>query len=131
MLRKVTNLLLRELDVLNVARRKLRKTVFDFGASESIIGAIPVVKFHRQFTNRDVAASRMNLDRVPEAFRQVSPRNPCPVAVKHRLDKQPIVPCGNTDMPLTTRQKVSYALPLIITKGVAAHRSTPNQVDLP
>jgi hypothetical protein len=61
----------------------------------------------------------MNLDRVPEAFRQVSPRNPSPVAVKHRFDKQPIIPCGNTDMPLTTRQKVSYAFPLLITKGVA------------
>jgi hypothetical protein len=31
--------------------------------------------------------SCMNLDRVPEAFRQVSPRNPCPVAVNHRLHK--------------------------------------------
>jgi len=75
--------------------------------------------------------SRMNLDWVPEAFRQVSPGNAGPVTVKHRLDKQPIVPGGRTDMPFTTRQKVSYTLPLIVTEGIAAHRSTPNQVDLP
>ena len=68
--------------------------------------------------------SRMNLDRVAEAFRQVSPGNACPVPVKHRLDKQPIVLGGHTDMPFSTRQKVFYALPLIITKGIAAHRST-------
>jgi hypothetical protein len=44
----------------------------------------------------------------------------CPVSVKHRLDKQPIVPGGHTDVPFATRHKVSYTLPLIITKGVAA-----------
>jgi hypothetical protein len=36
-----------------------------------------------------------------------------------------------TDVPFTIRQKVFYTLRLIISKGVAAHRSTPNQVDLP
>jgi hypothetical protein len=34
-----------------------------------------------------------------------------------------------TDVPFTIRQKVFYTLRLIISKGVAAHRSTPNQVD--
>jgi hypothetical protein len=46
---------------------------------------------------------RMNLDRIAEAFRQVSPRNAGAIAVKHRLDKQPVVLAGYPDMPFTPR----------------------------
>ena len=63
----------------------------------------------------------MKLYRVPEAFRQVPPGNACAIPIKHRLDKQSVVLGSDTDMPFTAGQKVLYTLPLIITKGIAAH----------
>jgi hypothetical protein len=48
---------------------------------------------------RPAGKSRMNVDRVPEAFRQVTPGSARPLSVKRRLDKQPIVPGSHTTCP--------------------------------
>jgi hypothetical protein len=63
----------------------------------------------------------VNLYRIAEAFRQVPPGNACAISVQYRLDKQPVILGGDTDMPLTAGQKVLDTLPLIIAKGIAAH----------
>src|SRR6195952_565528 len=72
------------------------------------------------------AEASLHLDPIPETLRQVTPRDPGPVAVKDSLDKQPIVPRRHTNRPLTARQEVSDPLPLIVTQPVASHRSAPN-----
>ena len=43
------------------------------------------------------------------------------ISVQYRLDKQPVILGGDTDMPLTAGQKVLDTLPLVIAKGIAAH----------
>jgi hypothetical protein len=54
----------------------------------------------------------MNLNRIAEAFQQVPPGNACAIPVEHRLDKQPVVLGGNTDMSFPAGQEgpryVSY-----------------------
>jgi len=65
--------------------------------------------------------SRVKLYRIAEAFRQIPPGNACAIPVKHRLDKQSVVLGSDTDMPFTAGQKVLDTLPLVITKGIAAH----------
>jgi len=65
--------------------------------------------------------SRVNLYWITEAFRQVPPGNASAVSVQYRLDKQPVVPGSDTDMPFTAGQKVLDTLPLVIPKGIATH----------
>src|SRR4051812_16862168 len=72
------------------------------------------------------AEAALHLDPLPETLRQVTPRDPGPIAVKDSLDKQPIVPRRHTNRPLTAGQEVSDPLPLIVTQPVASHRSAPN-----
>src|SRR4051812_5153134 len=72
------------------------------------------------------AEASLHLDPIPKTLRQVTPRDPGPIAVEHSLDKQPIVPRCHTNRPLTARQKVSDPLPLIVTQPIASHRSAPN-----
>src|SRR4051812_14960998 len=72
------------------------------------------------------AEASLHLDPIPKTLRQVTPRDPGPIAVEHSLDKQPIVPRCHTNRPLTARQKVSDPLPSIVTQPIASHRSAPN-----
>jgi len=51
---------------------------------------------------------------VPETLRQIAPGNPRPVPVQHRINKQSIVGCGATDMPLTSGQKILDPIPLVV-----------------
>src|SRR5665213_3625969 len=62
---------------------------------------------------------------IPEALRQVAPRNAGAIVIEHCFDEQPVVRRGHAHMALLPRQQVSDALPLIIAKGVASHRSAP------
>src|ERR1700712_4068480 len=64
------------------------------------------------------AEASLHLDPIPETLRQVTPRDPGPIAVKDSLDKQPIVPRRHPNRPRTARQEVSDPLPLIVTQPV-------------
>jgi hypothetical protein len=48
------------------------------------------------------------------------------IPIQNRLDEQPVVACRHADMALTPRQQVPDPFPLIIAKGIAAHRSAPS-----
>jgi hypothetical protein len=78
-------------------------------------------------------AAEARVHRLPgaEPFRQVAPGYAGAIAVEHRFDEQPIVLGGRADVPLTPGQKILYPFPLVVAKSVAAHRSAPNQADLP
>jgi len=72
--------------------------------------------------------SRVNLDRVPETLRKVSPRYPGAISIKDRLHKQPIVLGGHSDVTLPARQYILDPVPLIVPKPIAAHLSVANQL---
>jgi hypothetical protein len=57
---------------------------------------------------------------IAKAFRQVTPRDPSPVAVDNRLDKQSVIPCRHPNRTGATGQEIFNAIPLIVTQGVAA-----------
>jgi hypothetical protein len=65
---------------------------------------------------------------VAEAFRQVAPGNPSPIAIEHGFDKQPVIGRGHSDRTLPPRQKVLDPLPLVIAQAVAAHGSAPQKL---
>jgi hypothetical protein len=77
---------------------------------------------------RPSAEAPMHLDPVAKPLRQIAPRHPGPVAVQHRLDEPPIILRRHTDSALTSRQQVSDTIPLVVAKGVTAHRSAPNRL---
>jgi len=58
------------------------------------------------------------MDRFPSAkpFRQIPPGNPGPIAIQHRLDKQPVVPSGYPHMPFASGKEVLNPFPLIARK---------------
>ncbi len=62
---------------------------------------------------------------IPEAFRQIAPGYPGPIAVQHRFDEPPVVDRGHANPTLAPGKQVPDAVPLIIAKSVAAHRSAP------
>jgi len=62
---------------------------------------------------------------ITEPFRQVSPRDASSIAIQHRLYKQPVVVCGYADASFTSGEQVLDPVPLVITKGISAHRSAP------
>jgi hypothetical protein len=69
------------------------------------------------------AETTVDIDRVAEALRQVTPGNAGPVAGKHRFDEQAVVGGGHPDRAASPRQKVLNPFPLVVTQSVAAHRS--------
>src|SRR5215212_1410884 len=71
------------------------------------------------------AEAPMHLHAVAEALGQVAPGNTGPVAVEHRLDKQPIIRRRDADPALLPRQQVLDSVPLVIVQAIAAHRSAP------
>lgn len=52
---------------------------------------------------------------VAKTLRKIAPRDAGPIAIKDRLDKQTIVPCRTSDMPLASGQKVLDPIPLIVS----------------
>jgi hypothetical protein len=66
---------------------------------------------------------RVNLDRITKPLRQVAPGNPSAIAVEHCFDEQTVVSCRHSDVAFTARQQVLDTIPLVVTKGGAAHRS--------
>src|SRR5215813_993853 len=65
----------------------------------------------------------VNLDRIAKPLRQVAPGDPSAIAVEHCLDEQTVVSCRHPDVAFTAGQQVLDTIPLVVTKGVAAHRS--------
>ena len=77
-LRKISDLLLRKLDVFDVTRRELGEAGFDFLLRETEILTIPIVEFHRQLADRRIA-SRLNIrkylfDRKPDLCQIIGTR---------------------------------------------------------
>ena len=62
---------------------------------------------------------RVDFDRVAKTFRQVPPGYTGAITVKHRLDKQPIVPCGDTGITSFARQFWRNSFPLIVSQDCA------------
>src|SRR3712207_5789927 len=62
---------------------------------------------------------------VAEPLWQIPPGNAGAVSIEHGLDKQPVVLGRHPDMLLATGQEVLDPFPLVITQGIAAHRSAP------
>ena len=56
--------------------------------------------------------------KVAEALGQIASRNAGSIAVKHGLDKQPVVLGGDTDMASSAGKQIADAIPLIIAQGV-------------
>jgi hypothetical protein len=67
---------------------------------------------------------------VAEALGKILPRNPGVVAIKHGLDKAPIIGRLAADVPLTTGKKILDPLPLIVPQSITTHQSAPNHADL-
>ncbi len=74
---------------------------------------------------RPPAEAPVHVFPIPEAFRQIAPGYPGPIAVEHRFDEPPVVDRGHANPTLAPRKQVPDAVPLIIAKSVAAHRSAP------
>src|SRR5215212_4150159 len=72
------------------------------------------------------AEAGLHLDPAAEPLGQVAPGNARAVAVKHGLDKQPVVLGRAPDMSDPARQKVSDPRPFVITQAVASHQSGPH-----
>ena len=51
---------------------------------------------------------------IPEALRQIAPRDTRPVSVQNCIDEQSIVDRGATDMALPSRQKILDPIPLVV-----------------
>jgi hypothetical protein len=66
---------------------------------------------------------RVNVDRIAKPLRQVAPGNSSAIALEHGLDEQTVVSCRHPDMTFTAGQQVLDTIPLVVTKGVASHRS--------
>jgi hypothetical protein len=49
---------------------------------------------------------------------QITPRNPCPIAIKHGLYKQPVVICRTSDRSPPARQQLFDTLSLIIPQPI-------------
>jgi hypothetical protein len=75
------------------------------------------------------AKALVNVLPVAEAFRQVAPGYPGPVAIQYRFHEQAIVRRGYPDAARPTRQQVFDAIPLVIAQSVAVHRSAPHKAD--
>ena len=92
--------------VVGIDRQMLKHSLPDAGlgpAAETAVDVLPVAK----------------------VFRQVAPRNAGSVAVQHRFHEQAVIRRRHPDRTLPARQKVLDPVPLVITKPVAVHRSTP------
>src|SRR4029450_3402522 len=74
------------------------------------------------------AEAPMHLHTIAEALGQVAPGHAGPVAVEHRLDKQPVVRRRDADPALLARQQMLDPVPLIVTPPRTAHRSAPKQL---
>src|SRR5215212_990404 len=72
------------------------------------------------------AEAPMHLHTITEALGQVAPGYASPVAIEHRLDKQPIVRRRDPDPAWLPRQQMLDPLPLVVTQAITAHRSAPN-----
>lgn len=70
----------------------------------------------------------MDLFPVPEPFRQISPRDARPVAIKHRLHEQTVVLRSHSDMTFTTWQQTFNPIPLIVPQPITTHPSAPSQL---
>jgi hypothetical protein len=67
----------------------------------------------------------------PKSLRQISPRNPCTIAIKHRFNKQTIVFRRDPYRIFSTRQQVFDSFPLISSQGIASHhRLAPRQYNI-
>jgi hypothetical protein len=52
---------------------------------------------------------------VSEPFRQIPPRNACPISIQYRLHEQAIILSGYANMTFTARQQILDAIPLVVT----------------
>ena len=77
---------------------------------------------------RPTAEAPMYLDPVAEPLRKIAPRHARPIPLQNCFDEQPVIPRRHTDSALTSRQQVSDSIPLVVAKGVTAHRSAPNRL---
>src|SRR3954447_1425543 len=73
-----------------------------------------------------LAEAGLHLDPAAEPLGQIAPGDARAIAVKHGLDKQPVVLGRAPDMSDPARQKVSDPRPLVITQAVASHHSGPH-----
>ncbi len=76
---------------------------------------------------RPLAEAPVHVFPIPGAFQQIAPEYPGPIAVQHRFDEPPVVDRGHANPTLAPRKQVPDAVPLIIAKSVAAHRSAPER----
>jgi hypothetical protein len=68
---------------------------------------------------------------VPEALRQVAPRNAGAVSVEQGFDESAIIAGGDTDIAGFAGKQVLDSLPLIITKCISVYRSALCKADSP
>jgi hypothetical protein len=71
----------------------------------------------------------MHILPITEPLRQIPPGDAGTVAVKNRLNEQPVIRRRHPDVAFPPWQQVTDAVPLIIPKGIAAHGSTFESVD--
>ncbi len=64
--------------------------------------------------------TRVDLDRVAEPFRQITPEGASPVSVEHCFDEEPVVSRGDIDMPDAAWSQVLDPDPLIVSKPIVS-----------
>src|SRR6476646_7224255 len=69
--------------------------------------------------------ARVHLLPRPKAVRKITPGKTSAITVEHRLDEQPVVARGYSDVALTSGQLVLDPVPLVVAESVSAHRSAP------
>ncbi|BCI68653.1 hypothetical protein AAJCM20276_32770 [Acetobacter aceti] len=68
---------------------------------------------HTAFT--PAAQTSVHVFPVPETARKITPGDTCTIAIQHSFYEKTVVCSRALDMTLTTRKKVFYPLPLVVT----------------
>ena len=112
-----------------------------FGARAVLMGAhdgtvdhrVFVIGIHGQVAEKPFPNARlgpsaeatMHVLPIPEALRQVTPRNTSTIAIEHCLDEPAIIRRSRPHIAIAPGQQVSDTFPLIVAKTIAPHRSAP------
>jgi hypothetical protein len=71
----------------------------------------------------------VHLNSVTEPLRQIAPWHPGTITIKHGLDEQPIVRCGDPDRAFPPGQQLLDPFPLVVAQSEPPHhRSASNKL---
>src|SRR4051812_35856003 len=72
---------------------------------------------------RPVGKAAVRVVLIAKALQLVPPGDAGAIAVEHGIDKQAVVRGGHANRTKPARQQILDPVPLVVTKGIAAHRS--------